>query len=225
MQTEEKRMAWDREAIIYSEKPKIALLLPHRGSLPTEFVESVWGPLRHIPLDWCDKIRFMNRSPSLPLVRNELAQIAIDAGCTHLLWVDSDGVMETPPDPNEALRLLYECDASIVACLYRAKQKVGFNYAAWIKAPGGYLPIDDWEGNWFTVDVTGMHFVLIKREVFENTPKPWFHWETGPPSEDFYFYEKAKKAGYQVKIFSEVRLSHLGDLKVLSGGSVTTRDV
>jgi len=167
----------------------------------------------------------MNRSPSLPLVRNELAKKALEAGCTHLLWVDSDGVMEVPHDPNHALKILYDCDVPIVACLYRAKQKIGFFNAAWIKTPGGYTPIESWTGNWITVDVTGMHFVLIKREVFENVPKPWFHWETGPPSEDFYFYEKAKEAGYQVRIFAEVRLSHLGELKVLSDGSVTTRDV
>jgi len=218
-------VAWEREAPRVIEKPKIALLLPHRGSLPAEFVESIWGPLRQIPLAWCDKVRFMNRSPSLPLVRNELAKQALDAGCTHFLWVDSDGVMETPPDPNEAMKLLYDCDAPIVACLYRAKQKIGFHNAAWNKTPGGYTPIDNWTGNYFPVDVTGMHFVLIKREVFENVPQPWFHWETGPPSEDFYFFEKAKEAGYEVRIFAEVRLSHLGELKVLSDGSVTTRDV
>jgi len=168
----------------------------------------------------------MCRVPSLPLARNILTQQALDAGATHLLWVDSDGAMEAPPDPNEALRLLYQCDAPISACLYRSKQKIGFNYAAWNKVKGGYTPIESWTGNWFPVDVTGLHFVLIKREVFEAVKKPWFHWEEDvAPSEDFYFFERAKEAGYQVRIFSEVRLSHLGELKVLSDGKVTTRDV
>lgn len=218
-------MAWEHETVRVSEKPKIALLLPHRESLPAEFVESVWGPLRNVPVAWCDKIPRMCRTPSLPVARNMLAQQALDAGATHLLWVDSDGVMETPQDPNEALRLLYQCDAPIAACLYRAKQKTGFNYAAWNRVPGGYTPIESWTGNWFPVDVTGMHFVLIKREVFEKVPKPWFHWEEESPSEDFFFYERATEAGYQVRIFSEVKLSHLGELKVLVNGSVTTRDV
>ena len=221
-------MAWERERgpVVVSEKPRIALLLPQTGNLPAEFVEKVWGPLRWVPLDWCEKIPRICRVPSLPLARNILAQQALDAGATHLLWVDSDGAMEAPPDPNEALRLLYQCDAPIAACLYRAKQKIGFNYAAWVKTEGGYTPIWQFSGNWFPVDVTGMHFVLIKREVFEAVKKPWFHWEEDEaPSEDFYFFERAKEAGYQVRIFSEVRLSHLGELKVLSDGSVTTRDV
>ncbi len=216
-------MAWEHEA---TKKPKIALLLPHLGSLPAEFIENCWGPLRWVPLDWCDKIPLMCRVPSLPLARNILAQQALDAGATHLLWVDSDAVCESPHDPNEALRLLYQCNYPISACLYRSKQKIGFNYAAWKKVPGGYTPISQFSGNWFPVDVTGMHFVLIKREVFEKVQKPWFHWEEDDgPSEDFFFYERTKEAGYEVRIFSEVRLSHLGDLKLLSDGSVTTRDV
>ena len=218
-------MAWEREPSIASEKPRIALLLPHTSTLPAEFVDSIWGPLRHVPVAWCDKIPRMCRVPSLPVARNMLAQQALDAGATHLLWVDSDGVMESPTDPNEALKLLYQCDAPIAACLYRSKQKTGFNYAAWNRVKDGYTPIASWTGNWFPVDVTGMHFVLIKREVFEAVPKPWFHWEEESPSEDFYFFEKAAKAGYGVRIFSEVKLSHLGELKVLSSGKVTTRDV
>ncbi len=222
-------MAWEREIVRISEKPKtkIALLLPHIGNLPAEFIEKVWGPLRFRPVDWCDKVPLMCRVPSLPLARNVLAQQALDVKATHLLWVDSDAVCESPQDPNEALRLLYQCDAPIAACLYRSKQKTGFNYAAWKKVEGGYTPISQFSGNWFPVDVTGLHFCLIKREVFEVVPKPWFHWEEdNASSEDFYFFEKAKEAGYEVRIFSEVRLSHLGDnLKVMSNGSVTTRDV
>lgn len=216
-------MAWE---IFERKKPKIALLLPHLGNLPSEFVEKVWGPLRWIPLVWCDKMPFMCKTPSLPVARTLLAQQALDAGATHLLWIDSDAVCESPKDPNEALKLLYSCDFPISACLYVAKQKVGFNYAAWKKVEGGYTPISQFSGNWFPVDVTGLHFCLIKREVFEAVPKPWFHWEEdNAVSEDFYFFEQAKKVGYEVRIFSEVRFSHLGDLKVLSNGKVTTRDV
>jgi hypothetical protein len=150
----------------------------------------------------------------------------LNAGATHLFWLDSDHVFENPQNPNEALRLLYMCDAPIAAGLYRSKQKAGFNYAAWVKTDKGYTPIQSWTGNWVRVDVTGLGCCLVKREVFEKVPKPWFHWEEEDAvSEDFFFFEKARAAGYEARIFSEVRLSHLGDLKVLSDGGVTTRDV
>lgn len=219
-------MAWELLPPKASAKPKIALCLSHTGTLPSEFAEKMWGPLRWVPLGWCDKLPFMCKTPSLPLARNTLAQQALDAGATHLLWVDSDAVIESPLDANQALKMLYDCNVPIVACLYRAKQKIGFNYAAWKKQGDGYTPIQSWTGNWFPVDVTGLHFCLIKREVFEKVPKPYFHWEEdNAVSEDFYFFEKAKEADYEVWIFSEVRFSHLGDLKVLSNGRVTTRDV
>lgn len=207
-------------------KPKIALLLPHVGNLPSEFVEKVWGPLRWVPLDWCDKMPFMCKVPSLPLARNILAQQALDAGATHLLWIDSDAVIETPQDANLALKMLYELDYPISACLYVAKQKVGFNYASWKKVEGGYTPISQFSGNWFPVDVTGLHFCLIKRNVFEKVSRPYFHWEEEDAvSEDFYFFEKAKKVGYEVRIFSEVRLSHIGIFKLSADKTITTLDV
>ena len=216
-------MAWEQESLV--DKPRIAILLPYRQSLYAQFVESIWGPLRFIGVPWCDKIPKMSDAVSLPLARNALVEAALELDVTHLLWLDSDGVMETPEDPNEAMRILYKCDAPIAACLYVAKQASGFNYAAWMKAPEGYTPIVGWqEGtNWISVSATGLHFCLIKREVFENVPKPWFHWnETGKPSEDFYFFEKAKEAGYEVRIRTDVRLSHLGVLKVRSDKRITT---
>lgn len=89
-----------------------------------------------------------------------------------------------------------------------------------------YTPIQSWEGNWITVDVTGLGCALIRAEVFKAVKEPWFHWEEPEAvSEDFAFYEKCREAGFEVKVFTDVRLSHLGELKVLSDGSVTTRDV
>jgi hypothetical protein len=215
-------MAWE----YLVRKPRIALCLPHTGLLHAEFVEKTWGPLRWVPVDWCDKIPLMCRVPSLPLARNILAKQALDAGATHLLWLDSDAIPESPSDPNEALRLLYQCNVPIAACLYRAKQRAGFNYAAWVKVEGGYAPIQEFTGNWFKVDVTGFHFILIRREVFERVPKPWFHWEQEEEvSEDFHFLERARSLGYEVYIFADVRMSHIGLLKVKTSREVATLDV
>lgn len=214
-------MAWE-----HLKKPKIAVLLPHQGTLPSEFVEKVWGPLRFQAVAWCDKLPLICRVPSLPLARNVLAQQALDGGIDYLFWIDSDHVFETPQDPNEALRLLYQCNAPIACGLYRAKQRIGLNYAAWMKAEGGYIPIQSWTGNWIRVDVTGFGCALIKAEVFRAVKPPWFHWEeANAPSEDFYFWERAAKAGYEVRILTDCKLSHIGVLKVKTDGSVTTLDV
>jgi len=216
-------MAWETNS---QKKPLIAVLLPYTGSLPTEFVQRTWLPL-HTAIPWAIKQSFPCRVPSLPLARNALVKKALETTAEYFLWVDSDAIPESPTDPNESLRMLYECNAPIAACLYVAKQREGFNYAAWVhaKEKRGYLPIESWTGNWIEVAVTGMHFVLIKREVFEKVPKPWFHWEMeDESSEDFYFYEKANKAGYKVHIFTDVKFSHIGTLKLHTDKKITTLD-
>jgi hypothetical protein len=118
------------------------------------------------------------------------------------------------------------CDAPIVSGLYRARQRQGFNYAAWKKVKEGYVPIESWTGNFITVDVVGLGMCLCKREVFEKVPYPWFQWIEESPSEDFFFLEKAAKFGFKTFVFTEVRGSHIsGMLKVKSNGTVVTLDV
>jgi hypothetical protein len=231
-------MAWN-EANPQGKKPVIGMLLPYQTIFTSEFVMKTFIPL-HTPLPWCDKKLFMSKAPSLPLVRNTLAQQALENGCDYLLWIDSDVIPESPTDVNEALRMLYSCNAPIAACLYRAKQITGFHYAAWIKrdkvAPLpqdanpqmkiGYVPMQSWTGNWVTVDVTGMSFTLIKREVFEKTPKPWFHWDLPDErSEDFYFFDKAAQSGFPIGILTDVKFSHIGTLKVLTSGEIKMLEV
>ena len=160
--------------------------------------------------------------------RNMLVKQALgDPQVTHLMWIDSDVVFEQPSDPNEAILQLMQCNAEIVSGIYRARQKSGFNYSMWLKHPQGFVPVQSWSGNWISVDVIGMGCCLMKREVFERVPEPWFWWGPGEsPSEDFNFCLKAKEHGFKVMVYTDVRASHIsGGLKVLSNGSVTTLDV
>lgn len=43
--------------------------------------------------------------------------------------------------------------------------------------------------------------------------------------EDFPFLELAKSKGFDTHVFTDVKLSHLGGLKVKSDGTVTTTDM
>jgi len=123
--------------------PVVAILYPHRDQWLAEFVQKQWIPLVVRPLDWCKKLHFLCRVPSLPVARNTLVREALATDATHFLWVDGDNVVETQgKDPNQALRVLYEAmeqsGESIVTGLYRAKQKHGFNYAIWNRGERRY---------------------------------------------------------------------------------------
>ncbi len=208
---------------------RVAILLPHMGEVSTEFADRTYGPLKFVPIAEFEKITFSCRGLPVHVARNMLVETALgDEKVTHLFWVDSDIVFEQPQNPNEAILRLLMCDAPIASGIYRARQKAGFNWAMWTRSPNGdgFIPIQDWTGNWIQVDAIGFGCVLIRREVFEKLPKPYFTWTDPEPSEDFLWCEAAKKHGFEINVYTDVRCSHIsGQLKVLADGSVTTLDV
>ena len=220
--------------------PKIAICVPFNGNWIPEWVERLYLPLMYTPTSNFQKVAFLCRVPSLPVARDILVKQALSINCDYIFFLDSDHVTETPADPNVALNNLYQMinksknkddknykDARIVSGLYRSKQKTGFGYAMWLKYQDrGFTPIAEWTGNWLSVDTIGMGFCLIDTIVFKELPKPWFKWdESDQMSEDFYFCTQAKKQGYDIRVFTDVKLSHLGSLKVKCDGSITVMDV
>jgi len=227
--------AWDNINIT-TKIPLIAVGIPYNNWEP-EFTEKVYTRLKHVPLDFASKTIFLSHAPSLPVARDALVSQALSVNANYIFFIDTDNIFENPEDPNIALKTLYQCmnkdpnskDAKIVSGLYRAKQKVGFNYAAWMKAQDkvqGYVPIQSWTGNWLQVSVVGMGCCLIDMKVFKEVPRPWFRWDTfDDVSEDFYFFEQALKYGYKVNVFTDVKLSHIGKLKVKCDGTIVTPEM
>lgn len=212
--------------------PLVCILVPHFGRVSMEFVQSTYVPLVYVArADFAKTNRIARGILNLDTLRNDLVRMALeDKQVTHVLFLDSDCIIEEPKDPNEALKNLLACNAPIVSGLYRAKKSKGlYPYAMWAKHPAaeyGYTDIPKWTGNYITVDAIGMGFCLIRREVFEKIPPPWFQWDKPTPSEDFAFCEKARKAGYDIKVFTDVKLSHEGMMKVLcKDGAIHMLDV
>lgn len=220
--------------------PKIAICVPFNSNWPPEWTERLYIPLTYMTTNWCQKMAFLCRVPSLPIARDILVKNALQANCDYILFVDSDHVLETPADPNIALQQLYRTinkskdvsaknyrDGRIVSALYRAKQKTGFSYAMWMKYEDkGFTSVSQWDGNWLQVDVVGLGFCLIDMMVFKEIQRPWFHWDKSDEmSEDFYFCTLAKKNGFNTTVFTDIKMSHLGNLKVKCDGTVTTQDV
>lgn len=220
-------------------KPKIAIAVPYNGAFNPEWVENTYGPIRYMGLDWCDKLPILSKAPSLPVARDMLIKQSIELGCNYTFFLDTDLIFETPKDPNIALRILYQClsdnpDTRIVSGLYRAKKKEGFTWAMWTKPPEGainpkdpnspikgYAPIEQWTGNWIECRVAGLGCCLIDNSIFKKIPDPLFRWDGRDDiSEDFYFMERAREHGFITKVFTDVRLSHITNVKVMSDGSL-----
>ncbi len=232
-------MVWNRQSNNPStNKPKIVIGIPHTEQVSMMWAVRVLGPLLYNPTNWCIKIPQLARGIPQSVARDQIADMSLkDPEVTHILWVDTDNVPVRKNkdgiwecfDPNVALQMLHQVNQPIVSGLYRAKQKEGFNYAAWMdgKIPNrkGYVPVQSYTGNFFQVDVAGMGFCLIKREVYEKVPKPWHPWPEPSPSEDFNFFESCKSYGYKLNIFAEIQISHIGLLNVMPDASIHVLEI
>jgi hypothetical protein len=140
-------------------------------------------------------------------------------------------------DPNLALKAFFEFmennpDVKVMSGLYRAKKKEGFPYAAWAEITEGeqkgkYITYTDFkDGNLIPVDAIGLGFCLMKTEPLKKMgDRDWFIWNMGSDlSEDFYLCKKLRESGTQIFLYTDIRLSHFGDLCVKSNGEVRVRE-
>lgn len=200
--------------------PKIALCVPHTGNVSMEWAHRTWGPLSFKEQVWCEKQPFINRGPPVHISRQFLVEQALEWGADYVFFIDTDVILESPPNVNVALQRLLQHNLPIVSGLYRAK-KSGPNFNPWAmwkfkSKDEGFESIGSWTSKMVHVDVVGLGCCLIKSDVFINTPKPWFRWDLDyAPSEDFYFLMKARTVGYDTIVDTTIRASHIAQIKIL----------
>lgn len=219
--------AWDIDGA--PNTPRIAILCPYMTDTTMQWFNQTWMPLQ-IGIPGIEKVVLTSNTYGISHSRNTLAKQALDLGCTHLFWIDSDMFFEGI-DPNAAIVNMLATKYPIVSGLYRAKKPPHWEYAAWKARDEGYEPIGSWDGNWFEVDVVGFGCVLIERKVFDDVRKKigdselFFRYDgmdVNTLSEDFYFLKLAEKVGYKPRVLSDIKLSHAGRYKVHTDGTFST---
>ncbi len=143
--------------------------------------------------------------------RNKIVQTALDKKADYLFFLGDDVI-----PPADAIVKLWCRKVPLVTGVYWTKQHPSTPYI-WkddgIK--GAYM---DWKlGEFFEIQYAGVDCLLVDMDVFKKIKKPWFstNWsymkETPPSSfitEDFYFYEKAKHAGFKLMCDAGVQCLH-----------------
>ncbi len=138
--------------------------------------------------------------------RNRLAQAALDQKADYLLFIDYD--MYFPP-------------RTISTLLSRKKDVIGATYNFRQDPPKSTaIPLEGTEAKTdepFKVECMGAGMLLIKTEVFNKFPKPWFMWGYTPEGtllygEDTYFCQMAKNQG-SVDVWADPTLGvkHIGE--------------
>ena len=146
--------------------------------------------------------------------RNECVETFLNSDASYMLFIDSD--VEPPSNTIEHL-LSHGFDKKIVSALcYEIKVDVdGFPK----RVPMALEQVDDRLEYKITnkklkglieVDAAGTICVMIHKSVFKNIDYPWFD----GVAEDFFFYNKAKKAGYKIFVDCDCRVVHYHEVGI-----------
>jgi len=181
---------------------KILIEIPHTGMFPYQFVNS-YPLMLATTMKSGIGIEYELRGHSLVYeAREQAAKHFLESDCDYLLFLDSDMV-----PPADMLIKLINHDKPIVSAL--AFRRVP-NYEPCIfKDDKFYL---DYPKGLIEVAGVGMACTLIKREVLENMPQPWFFPTNN--GEDLSFCKRATDAGYKIYCDTELICGHVGSFEV-----------
>lgn len=178
--------------------------VPHTGSVTAEFFKCFIG--MHIPAG----VEFVEVAKSaIHVAREMIAAKCIREGYDWVLFIDDD--MTFPPN---IIEQLLSHDAPIVSamCFKRITPYTPCFYEKCeLKEGGIYLKpydLDEVPTETFMAEAAGAACMLIKREVFEKIPAPWFL-PLPFSGEDIAFCIKAKAAGYGILIDPKPIIGHI----------------
>lgn len=167
---------------------------------------------------------FQNQGTLIVNQRQELAQASLDAGATHIIFIDAD--MRFPKD---AIFKLLMAGKDIVAANY-CTRKLPLNSVAFADDTTQervYSGPDD--TGLQAVAAVGMGLMAIRAEVFQKMPKPWFHihYQNGVYSgEDIWFCRGAREMGFEVFIDHDLSqdVRHSGAFEFSNAHAFAARD-
>lgn len=149
-------------------------------------------------------------SSILPFSRQMLAQMALDQGATHLLWIDSDMAF-----PRDLIHRFLGHTEPIVGINAMSRRPPHNNTAQ--SAPGVQIETRPESTGTEKVYRVGFGVAWIAAEVFKAIEPPWFEFEWSSElkcyrGEDYVFCERAAKAGFECVIDHDISklVMHVG---------------
>lgn len=152
--------------------------------------------------------------------RNTLVRMLLkDTNYSHLLMLDSDVI---PGD--DIVDLLLACDspmaAAIVPICVQAMVVTNIIVSTADQPEGQWMTGWPMEAEPFEALGAGTGCVLIRREVFESIPFPWFRFQEqangSRTGEDIYFSRKAARQGFRYRIHPKAVCDHYKKMSLLA---------
>lgn len=194
-------------------KTKLSVCVPCRDMMHSAFSFDLCKLLEYNALVGLETTIHFHVGTLIVNQREQLVQMAIDAGSTHILWLDSDMMF-----PADSAHQLLKHKKPVVAANYVTRQYPHRTVA--------YTDCNDWTSNLINshnqadlvpVAAVGMGCMLTEVSVFKTLNKPYFktswndqlHDHVG---EDFNLCYELSAHGYEILIDNtlSLKIQHLG---------------
>jgi hypothetical protein len=182
---------------------RIAIGLPTNRGVKPQTVLSLMEMVNHSKFDY--HVLVSTKGYNTAENRNWIVAQAVKNNCTHLLLLDDDMVWE-----KDSIDKLLSHNKRIVGAKYSIR-RVTDEHDEVIEYMDGEKVTD-----LFKCNALGGGLLLIKTEVFQNIKPPFFWYKildigAVSMSNDWWFCEKAREAGYNVWCDATLKPKHIGD--------------
>lgn len=186
---------------------KLAVGIPNSGSIRTLTVFSLIQALKQLD---CEYDLIFKEGSILHWNREYIVKLAIERGCTHVLFVDSDMAFE-----KDTITRLIDKNKDIIGVHYNLRKDPPTTTVHMDKEKKARVAIDHPDGL-LTCDAVGTGLLLVNLDVFKKLSHPWFFWESDGNGEvvmgeDYWFCKKAREAGFDVWVDLTIPVKHIGD--------------
>lgn len=176
--------------------------------VPSDFFDSFVTMKKPREYEYCRR-----KNGPLDGLRNDIVNVALSTGCSHVIMMDCDMVYHTDTIP----RLLSHNLDVVGAMCYRRYPP--FDELLFKGRVNKYRLITDFNPNeLIEVDATGTGCLMFKTEVFMRMKPPWFKFRQskkgGVIGEDIGFCSRLKNAGYKIFVDPTIPAGHLTDFLV-----------
>jgi hypothetical protein len=201
-----------RKALGRSAAVKISICVPSRDTVHAAFAFDLAKMVQHCTAMGVEVTPHFCIGTLIVNQRDQLAEMALEAESTHILWLDSDMMF-----PVDTIQRLLAHQVPIVAGNYVTRQYPHKTVA--------YTQLHDWRSyvintgqrDLIKVAAVGMGCMLVHTDVIRQMVKPRFQTTWIPETndhmgEDFYFCAQAQQLGYDMLIDDQLSmdLQHLG---------------